>query len=106
MAVPWLGYVPVPGLHLVATWAAPEDPLTRFHAQQAAWIVIPLWIWLLVIGLVTPISDAAGWLATMGLLAGIPMTAGMLGLIVGLIGAGMGRYTRIRPVWDLLTRGS
>lgn len=104
VAAPWLSYVPLPGLHLVATWLAPADPLTRFHARQGAWIVVPLWIWLLIIGLLTPLSDAAGWLATMGLLSGLPLAAALVAGLVGVVGAAMGRYTRIRPVWDLLTR--
>ena len=102
VAAPWLSYVPVPGLHLGATWLDPADPLTRYHARQGACLVIPLWLWLLFVGLLTPISDAAPWLATMGLLSGIPMTFVLVAAIIGIAGAAMGRYTRIRPVWDVL----
>lgn len=102
MAVPWLSYVPVPGIQLAAVWAAPEDPLTRYHAKQGGALVGLLYGWLILIGFLAGISDAAGFQATMGLLAGFPLLAALVGAVWGMVAAARGRYTRLRPVWDLL----
>lgn len=102
MAAPWLGYIPIPGLHAVAVWLAPDDGLTRYHARQSALLVWFLYGWLLFVGLMTGLSDSASYLATMGLLAGIPLVAVLVGLIVGAVGAAMGRFLRVRPAWDIL----
>ena len=102
MAVPWLAYIPVPGLSLLATWSAPDDPLTRYHARQGGLLVVLLWSWLLLVGFATGFSDAPAYLATMGLVAGVPMAAGLIGIVWGIVAAARGRYARIRPVWDIL----
>lgn len=106
MALPWLGYIPLPGLHAIAVWMAPDDPLTRFHSRQAAVLVWGLYVWLLVIGLLTGLSEASGYLATMGLLAGFALLAAVVGIAVGIGSAATGRYHRLRPIWDVLSARS
>jgi hypothetical protein len=100
--VPWLAYIPIPGLHLAATWAAPTDPLTRFHARQGGFLILTLYLWLLIVGFATSMSDSPAFLAAMGLLAGIPLFAALVAMIVGIAAAAMGRYARLRPIWDIL----
>lgn len=84
----------------MATWIAPDDPLTRYHARQGGLLVLGLYAWLLLVGFLTAFSDAPAYLATMGLLAGMPMAAAVIGMVWGITSAAMGRYARIRPVWD------
>ncbi len=102
MAVAWLSYVPVPGLQWVAVRIAPADPLTRYHAKQAGLMVAVLYVWVFTIGLLTGLDDSPAYLATMGLLAGVPAAAILISLVVGLVGAARRRYARIRPFWDFL----
>lgn len=102
MALPWLGYIPVPGLSWLAVVLAPEDPLTRFHSLQATVLVAALYAWLLFIGILTGLSDAAGFLATMGILAGTAMVAAIVAIAIGIIAAVRGHYTRIRGAWDIM----
>lgn len=101
-AVPWLSYVPVPGLQVVAVWLAPDDPLTRYHAWQGGVLVAMLYAFLVVVGLLARASDAPAYLATMGLASGFGLLAGLAGLVYGAVSAARGRYGRVRPAWDLL----
>lgn len=101
-AVPWLSYVPVPGLQAVAVLVAPDDPLTRYHAWQGGVLVALLYAFLVLVGFLARASDAPAYLATMGLLSGTILLAGVAGLVYGAVSAARGRYGRVRPAWDLL----
>lgn len=100
--LPWLSYVPVPGLSYVAVLAAPDDPLTRYHAWQGGILVVLSYVLLLVFGFLSRLSDAAGYLATLGLLSGLLLLAALVGIVWGMMAAARGRYARLRPVWDIL----
>lgn len=102
MAVPWLSYVPVPGLPFVAVLAAPDDPLTRFHAWQGGVLVGLAYVLLIVLGLLARLSQAPAFLATMGLLSGLALLGAVAAMGWGIVGAARRRYVRVRPVWDLL----
>lgn len=99
--VAWLSYVPIPGLALVAVRLHPEDRLTRFHAWQGTALVLGLLSAMLVAGLLTLVSSAKGYLAAVGGIAGLVLLAGVVGLAWGMVGAATGRFTRLRPAWDL-----
>ncbi len=101
-SVPWLSYIPVPGLQAVAVYLAPEDPLTRYHAWQGGTLVALLYAFLVLVGLLARASDAAAFLATMGLFSGFGLLAGVAGLVYGAVSAARGRYGRVRPIWDLI----
>lgn len=101
-AVPWLSYVPIPGLQAIAVLIAPDDPLTRYHAWQGGVLVALLYAFLVLVGFLVRISDAPSYLAAMGLLAGAGLLAGIGGLGYGAYAAARGRYGRVRPAWDLL----
>ncbi len=88
---------------MIAVWVAPQDSLTRYHAWQGSALVILTYLALIVFGLLAKISDAAVYLAIMGLLSGLTLLAALTGIVWGIIAAAMGRYVRLRPVWDLLT---
>ncbi len=103
VSVPWLSYLPLPGLALVATWADPDDPLTRYHAWQGGTLVILAYAWIVVLGFLLGASDAAAFQATIGLASGLGVIAALIGMVWGIVAAARKRYTRIRPVWDLLT---
>lgn len=102
VAVPWLSYIPVPGMAFVAVWADPDDRLTRYHAWQGGLLVVAVYVLLISLGLLVRLSDAAGYLATMGLLSGLLLLGGLAGIVWGMVGALRRRYVRVRPVWDVL----
>ncbi len=101
-AVPWLSYVPVPGLQAVAVYLAPNDPLTRYHAWQGGVLVAMLYAFLVLVGFLARAGDAPAYLATLGLLSGFGSLAGLAGLAYGAASAARGRYGRVRPAWDVL----
>lgn len=100
--MPWLSYLPVPGLPFIAVWAAPEDPLTRYHAWQGGALVGLAYAALLVFSMLGLISDATPFVMTVGFLVSLTALAALTGMVWGIIAAVRGRYARIRPVWDLL----
>lgn len=100
-AVAWLSYVPLPGLALVAVRLHPEDRLTRFHAWQGTVLVVGLLAAMLVVGLLTLVSEAKGYRAVVGGLSGILLVAGVVQLVWGAVSAGLGRFVRLRPAWDV-----
>ncbi len=100
-SVAWIAYVPLPGLAFVPALAAPKDRLARYHAWQGGLLVSLLYAWLFLWGLAArPASDAAR--DVLGMMAGLGLLAGLVGLVWGAVGSALGRYVRIRPVWDLL----
>ncbi len=101
--MPWLSYLPIPGVGIIAVWTAPEDPHVRFHAWQGSVLVLAAYVVLIVLGLLGRISDAGWYAATIGLLAGVWFLAVIVGLVWGIVAAARGRYDRIRPVWDVLS---
>ncbi len=103
MSVPWLSYLPIPGLSLVATWLDPEDPLTRYHAWQGGTLVIGSYVLIIALGFLLRISDAPAFQATIGLTSGLVLLGTLVGMVWGIVAASMKRYVRLRPVWDLLT---
>lgn len=95
----WVAYVPVPGLALVPAWAAPHDPLARFHARQGGLLVGALYLALLGIGLLAQALPAAT--DALALAAAPVLLLGLAGIAWGMAGALRSRYARVRPVWDL-----
>lgn len=95
----WVAYLPVPGLGLVPAWAAPADPLARFHARQGGLLVALLYALLLAVGLAAQaMPDAQDALA---LAAAAILLPGLAGCAWGIAGALRGRRVRVRPAWDL-----
>jgi hypothetical protein len=101
-SVAWLSYLPVPGLALVAAFAAREDRLARFHAWQGGLLVASLYHDTALLGFVGRLLEATWWRTLWGLLAGFLLLAGLVGIGVGIAGSLRGRHDRVRPVWDLL----
>jgi hypothetical protein len=99
-AVAWVAYVPLPGLGLVPAWAAPHDPLARYHARQGGLLVVLLYALLLGVGFLGQAlpDDAKPFVA---LLAATVLLLGLAGIAWGAMGALRARYVRVRPVWDL-----
>lgn len=96
----WLGYLPIPGLALVPVLLHPGDRLARYHAWQATVQVVGLLVALVAVGFLarsTP-KSAQG---AVGLLAGVLLLAGVVQLVLGAVGAALGRYPRLRPAWDV-----
>lgn len=103
MAVSWLSYVPVPGTAFLAVWAAPEDPLTRFHAWQGGTLVAAAYAVVIGLGFLVRVSDATVYQAIMGAVTLAAVIAILTGIGLGIVGAVRGQYVRVRPVWDLVS---
>lgn len=73
----------------------------RFHAWQGTLAVLGILCWLLVVGLLARLSDASAYRTTLGFLAGLGLLAGLVQLGWGMAAAGLGRYQRLRPWWDV-----
>lgn len=102
--VAWLSYLPVPGLAYVAVRLAPSDRLVRFHAWQGGILVGAAYVALFVAGLLLSLPGMASGAQAMGYVLGPFVLAVLVGCVVGAIGAVRGRYTRVRPAWDLAVR--
>lgn len=102
--VAWLSYVPLPGLALVPLALHPDDRLARYHARQGTLLVVGLLLAMMLVGLLTLLSDASGYRTTVGLLSGVLLLAGVAQLVWGAVGAALGRYPRLRPAWDLAAK--
>ena len=100
-AVAWLGYVPLPGLGLLAVALRPDARLVRFHAWQGTLAVLGLVLALFLVGLLARISDADGYRTALGFVSGLALLAGLLQLGYGIAQAASGRFGRLRPWWDL-----
>ncbi|MEK6985864.1 MAG: hypothetical protein AABX89_05750 [Candidatus Thermoplasmatota archaeon] len=101
-AVAWLAYIPLPGLFLVPLLGARGDRLARFHALQGGVLTIAFLVLLMLSGFyafarngtkAAPV-DAA-------ILSALLFVVGLAYLVIGAIAAARGRFTRLRPVWDL-----
>ncbi len=99
--VAWLGYVPVPGIGLAAVAIRPGDRLVRFHAWQGTLAVLGLLLFLFLVGLLARLSDAGGYRTAFGFVSGLGLLAGLIQLGWGIAAAAMGRFTRLRPWWDV-----
>lgn len=99
--VAWVPYIPLPGLGWLAVALAPMSRLVRYHAWQGTLTTLGLLLFLLVMGLVARISDAAGYRTFMGAIAGIGLLVGLGQCGWGAAGAALGRFSRVRPWWDL-----
>ncbi len=99
-ALAWIAYIPIPGAALLAVRTAPDDRLVRFHARQGTAITLFLYLMLLLFGLLALAMPATS--AAVGPAAGAVLAVALLCIIVGVTGAVRGRFTRIRPFWDLL----
>lgn len=99
--VAWVSYIPIPGLALVPLALRPGDRLVRYHARQGTFLVVGLLAAMLLVGLLTLLSDSSGFRTTVGLLSGFILLAGVVQLVWGGVGAALGRYPRLRPAWDL-----
>ena len=97
----WLCYVPLPGLALAAVLARPGDRLVRFHAWQGTLAILGLLAGMTLFGLLAMASEAAGYRAFLGFVAGVALLAGLGQLGWGIASAARGRYGRLRPWWDL-----
>jgi hypothetical protein len=95
-----LGYLPVPGLFLVPWLAAPYDPLARFHARQGGLLVGLLLAKLLALGLLGQALGPGGR-DIVAAVAAVVLVLALAGMAWGLVGALRGRFTRVRPIWDL-----
>ena len=100
-SVAWLGYLPLPGLGLVAVALRPDARLVRFHAWQGTLAVLGLVLALFVVGLLARISDASGYRTFLGFVSGVALLAAAVQLAYGVVQAVLGRYARLRPWWDL-----
>jgi hypothetical protein len=98
-AVAWVAYLPLPGLGLVPAWAAPHDPLARYHARQGGVLVGLLYALLLGIGLLGQAFPGAS--PAIAIVAAPVLLLGLAGILWGLAGALRARYVRVRPAWDL-----
>lgn len=98
-AVAWLAYVPLPGFGLVPAWAAPRDPLARFHARQGGLLVVLLYAFLLGVGLLGKAAPSAQ--PILALAAAPVLLLAVAGMAWGAAGALRARRVRVRPVWDL-----
>jgi hypothetical protein len=98
-AVAWVAYLPIPGLGLVPAWAAPHDPLARYHARQGGLLVALLYVLLLAVGFMAQTAPAAK--DALAIVAAPILLLGLAGSAWGILGALRARYVRIRPVWDL-----
>jgi len=96
-------YLPLPGLGLVA-WAAPQDPLTRYHARQGGLLVALLYVALLLVGLLAGALPTTLSPMVASLLGAPVLLLGILGILWGAWGAMQGRFVRVRPVWDLCSK--
>lgn len=101
-AVAWLAYLPLPGLFLVPLLGARGDRFARFHALQGGVLTLTFLVLLMLSGFyafarngtkAAPV-DAA-------ILSALLFVAGLGYITVGLIAAARGRFTRLRPAWDL-----
>jgi hypothetical protein len=99
----WLAYIPVPGLGLAASWAAPQDRLVRFHARQGGALIIILYAIMACLGLVTLILPPAGRPPIAAIAAAVLALAGVA-IVVGVWTSLAGRFTRLRPLWDMVAR--
>jgi hypothetical protein len=98
-AVAWVAYLPLPGLDLVPAWAAPHDPLARYHARQGGVLVGLLYVLLLAIGFLgQAMPDASPIIA---IVAAPVLLLGLAGIAWGIFGALRARYVRVRPAWDI-----
>ena len=96
-----LAYVPVPGVAALAALVAPRERFVRYHAWQGGTLVVLAYAWVFVWGVAA--SATAGTLqSAFGMVAGVGLLAALASAIWGLVGAARGRFTRVRPVWDLL----
>lgn len=100
-SVAWLSYVPLPGLALAAVALRPRDRLVRFHAWQGTLAILGLLLFLFAVGLLARISDASGYRAFLGFVSGLGLLAVLVQLGWGVAAAAMGRFTRLRPWWDV-----
>jgi uncharacterized membrane protein len=100
-SVAWIGYVPIPGLALVAVMLRPEDRLVRFHAWQATVLVVGTYVVLLLIGFLTMVSDAKAYTTAIGILSGAILLGALALLGAGFATSAMGRFSRLRPAWDI-----
>jgi hypothetical protein len=100
-AAAWISYVPLPGLALVPLALHPGDRLTRYHARQGTCLAVAFLAVMLVVGLLTLLSEAKAFRATVSFLSGLVLLAGAIQMIWGGVGAAFGRYPRLRPAWDL-----
>lgn len=98
-SVAWVAYVPVPGLALVPAYAARGDRLARYHARQGGLLVLLLYGVLLALGLAG--QAAPGAQDALAAAAAPFLILGVAGLAWGMLGALRGRFTRVRPAWDL-----
>ncbi|HUR62590.1 MAG TPA: hypothetical protein VM286_09540 [Candidatus Thermoplasmatota archaeon] len=98
-AVAWVAYVPLPGLGLVPAWAAPHDPLARYHARQGGLLIALLYVLLLLLGMLS--QAAPGAKDVLALMAAPVLLLGLAGIAWGIAGSLRSRYVRVRPVWDL-----
>lgn len=97
----WLGYLPIPGLALLAVLAAPRDRLVRYHAWQASVLVVGLLAVLILVGMLSLASEARAFRTILGLLSGLVMLAAFVQMGWGAVAAAQGRYVRLRPAWDV-----
>lgn len=102
MRVPWVGYLPVPGLQVVPVLVAPDDRLSRFHAWQSGVLVL-LWLSGLMLAGFLRSALPSGARDVVDLLAGLWALAGAVLLVIGLVGAARGRFTRLPVVAPVLT---
>ena len=100
-SVAWVSYLPLPGLALVPLALRPDDRLVRYHAWQGTVLVAAFLAAMLLVGLLTLLSDGQGYRFAVGLLAGALLLAGVVQVAWGIVAASLGRYARLRPAWDL-----
>lgn len=95
-------YIPIPGLAALLAKSHPQDRLLRFHARQATVVILFAYVMLILFGLLAKgFPDAA---PAVGPAAGAVLAITLVAILVGVAGAAMGRFTRLRPFWDLVAR--
>ncbi|MES2155030.1 MAG: hypothetical protein V4510_07830 [bacterium] len=102
MTAAWLAYIPVPGVAIACARSAPHDRLVRFHARQGNLLVLFGYAMLALLGLLATAAPATK--PAVSVAAGLLLAAVLVGLLAGGIGAARRRFTRIRPLWDLISR--
>jgi hypothetical protein len=96
-----LSYLPVPGLAYLVARARPKDELVRHHARQGGLLTIVACGLLVALGLLAGIGPARPVVAAV---AAVVLAVAVAGALTGAIGAGRGRFVRLRPLWDVLAR--